>query len=66
LEDEANDYWEKVETAGEENAPQELCRHSAVVYEGKMLVFGGTNDVVESNRLHVYNLEERSWECVQP
>jgi N-acetylneuraminic acid mutarotase len=40
--DSRNDYWEKKE--GDENAPGDLCRHSAVVHENRMYIFGGTNN----------------------
>jgi hypothetical protein len=59
--DDANDYWEKVETAGVPNAPHELSRHTAVVHADQMHIFGGTDNSAECNTLYSLDFGSKTW-----
>ncbi len=56
--------WEELE-AKCEGKPIRLKNHSAVVYEGKMVIFGGEiQSSICSNAIYTYGFESKKWETV--
>lgn len=53
------DSWEKI--PGDDMAPNMLCRHSAVVYQNRMYIFGGTDNFTENNTTFCFDLMAKNW-----
>jgi len=55
--------WTKIVTEG--HCPPPRAGHSAVVYEGKIMIFGGIFEVTkEMNDCHLYDIQKNSWFCM--
>lgn len=51
--------WYNINAIG--NFPGPLCRHSAVVYNEEVYIYGGTNGDNENNSTYKLNLETQTW-----
>lgn len=58
------EVWEEWEISS--NGPPQLTRHSAVLYQDRMYLFGGTNNSLENPTLYVLDLASRQWSCKEP
>ena len=45
--------------------PESLDEHTAVVHNGKMIVFGGFNDGYRTNQVHSMDLSTFAWDCIK-
>jgi Galactose oxidase, central domain/Kelch motif len=54
-----SEYWENISATGD--LPGNLCRHSAIIYEKKMFLYGGNDGGNENNYLYVLDLESYHW-----
>jgi N-acetylneuraminic acid mutarotase len=58
-----NYKWEVLHSRGE--VPQSRDDHTAVIYEGSMVIFGGfTTDGERSNDLYRYYFKDNKWEKI--
>lgn len=56
--------WSKIEA---DNSPQKRYGHSAIVYEGKLWIFGGRNKYCSFlNDVYVFDFETKQWQVVWP
>ena len=55
----ANVTWSEV--IGLDDAPPPLCRHSSLVYNDLIFIFGGTDLCNQSNLLYTFNPESFEW-----
>jgi N-acetylneuraminic acid mutarotase len=46
------------------NAPSPRDRHSAVVHENKIIIFGGFDGITRVDDMHAYDLINNRWETI--
>ena len=58
-----DELWEQIITEG---GPPKLCRHTALVHQNKMYIFGGEDLVTENNITYVFDFESGEWDRIIP
>ena len=49
-----------------QNGPGALSRHTAVVTNNNMYVYGGTNTILQFNTMYILDLEKMMWRMISP
>lgn len=61
LDNPETERWVRLKLQG---GPSTISRHSAVLYENSMYVYGGTNTINQYNTLHVLDLQKMIWKSI--
>ncbi|CAF0881963.1 unnamed protein product [Didymodactylos carnosus] len=57
--------WTELKPTNELTVPSKRCKHSAVVYQNFMYIFGGWDSSGKLNDMYRYNFQTNEWETVQ-